>query len=386
MIYNLYMIKRKAYKLIKETINDRQIPIVIGLRRTGKTTILNQLHEELENSLYISFDDFELSLLKEEEFWSYLQTMALKYDYLLLDEVQTRKNWDLMIKNLYDKFVAKGICNFVVTGSSSMNLFGREMGTNRTKRIYLDTWDFDEYLQLTGREKNFEEFENFIGRGFPDYMDSNKTTHDKLNELLKPIILNDIPKAFPQTETLSLLRFVSMLAHLTNGEVNESRLADDTGINRRTVSKYIDILEKATLLKVVNKIDSRIVTPKNKKIKIYLNPHFHVWILGKEFKDIDPKIKGHIIESYWLHWAKSLIGWSKEFYYLKDKATNQEIDFVSLTSDNKVKTLHEFKYSSNPNTNSLFLSTPSTNKVIWCKETKQKNGIKYISILDLNDN
>ncbi|MCK5866978.1 MAG: ATP-binding protein [Mycoplasmataceae bacterium] len=379
------MIKRKAHDLIKLTIKEKQIPIVIGLRRIGKTTILNQLNEELEDSFYISFDDFELSLLTDSAFWSYLQNMASKYKYLLLDEVQTRNNWDLMIKNLYDQFVTKGLCDFVVTGSSSMNLFGREMGSNRTKRIYLDTWDFDEYIKLTGLEKNFENFENFIGRGFPDYMNSNKTIHEKLNELLKPIIVNDIPKAFPQTNTLSLLRFVNALANLTNGEVNETRLSIDTGIARKTVSKYIDILEKATLLKIVHKIDSRLISPKNKKIKIYLNPHFHVWILGKEFKDINPKIKGHIIESYWLHWTKSLLGWSEEFYYLKDNSTNQEIDFVSLTSDNKAKTLYEFKYSNNPNSNSLFVSTPANNKIIWCKETKEKNGIKYISILDLNN-
>ena len=94
-------------------------------------------------------------------------------------------------------------------------------------------------------------------------------------------------------------------------------------------------------------------------------------MLGKEFKDINPKIKGYIIESYWLHWVKSLLGWSKEFYYLKNNSTNQEVDFVSLTPNNKVKTLHEFKYSNNPSSNSLFLSMPSINKVIWCKETKK---------------
>ncbi|MCK5867500.1 MAG: AAA family ATPase, partial [Mycoplasmataceae bacterium] len=53
------MIKRKAHGLIKQTIKEQQIPIIIGLRRTGKTTILNQLNDELEDSFYISFDDFE---------------------------------------------------------------------------------------------------------------------------------------------------------------------------------------------------------------------------------------------------------------------------------------------------------------------------------------
>ena len=52
------------------------------------------------------------------------------------------------------------------------------MGANRTKRIYLDTWDFDEYIKSTGLKKNFNNFENFIGSGFPDYMNSNKTIHE----------------------------------------------------------------------------------------------------------------------------------------------------------------------------------------------------------------
>ena len=118
------MVKRKAHDLIKLTIKEKRIPIVIGLRGIGKTTILNQLNEELEDSFYMPFDDFELSLLTDYTFWSYLQNIASKYKYLLLDEAQIRNNWDLMIKNLYDQFVTKGLCDFVVTGSSSMNLFG----------------------------------------------------------------------------------------------------------------------------------------------------------------------------------------------------------------------------------------------------------------------
>lgn len=380
------MYRKSAYNLITKTIESKQIPIIIGMRRIGKTTLLKQFENELKNSFYISFDDFDFVSMNDSEFWNFIKDLAEKYDNLLLDEVQERKSWDLIIKNLFDKYVVTGKCNVIATGSSSMNLLGRELGVNRTKRIYLDTWDFDEYLELTGKEKSFDVFESFLGFGFPDYMNHSKNFNEMLNETLRPIIKNDLVRAYPQTDSDALTRLVKGLSTLSNGELNETDMAIKVGITRVTLRNYLDILENALLIKRVYKIDQRLIQPKKKVSKIYMNPHFHIWLLGREFKHLDPKFKGHLIESYWLHWALSLNGWSKTFYYYKNSDSNEEVDFVSLENDGSIRTLHEFKYSDSFAVNKTFRTTPSKNKVVWCKTTGNKENYKMISIIDINNN
>ena len=380
------MIKRKIMVDIKETVADGKIPVIIGLRRVGKTTILEQLKEEWKCEI-VRWDDYENLSLTDNEFFEMINQKAKAGTTLLFDEVQERKDWDKMIKTLYDRYVAKKVCNIVVTGSSSMILVGKEMGVDRTRRLYIDTWDFDEYLELTKLKKTIDNFETFLGRGFPDNALNPEAPLTMLNRTLKPIIENDIPKAFPGTDSLSLLRFLNALSALTNGEVNETTMSKKVGISIPTVRKYVDVLEKAMILKRIYRVDERGIVPRKKQYKVYINPHIHVWLLKKEFKDIDNKAKGHIIESYWLHWAKSINGFFKEFYYLKN-SKKEEVDFVSMNPDGSFKTLHEFKYRDKIVFSDIKLisTMESDNKVVWCKETKTEGNIKYISIMDMNKN
>lgn len=380
------MIKRKIMVDIKETVADGKIPVIIGLRRVGKTTILEQLKEEWKCEI-VRWDDYENLSLTDDEFFEMINQKAKAGITLLFDEVQERKDWDKMIKTLYDRYVAKKVCNIVVTGSSSMILVGKEMGVDRTRRLYIDTWDFDEYLELTKLKKTIDNFEAFLGRGFPDNALNPEAPLTMLNRTLKPIIENDIPKAFPGTDSLSLLRFLNALSALTNGEVNETTMSKKVGISIPTVRKYVDVLEKAMILKRIYRVDERGIVPRKKQYKVYINPHIHVWLLKKEFKDIDNKAKGHIIESYWLHWAKSINGFFKEFYYLKN-SKKEEVDFVSMNPDGSFKTLHEFKYRDKIVFSDIKLisTMESDNKVVWCKETKTEGNIKYISIMDMNKN
>lgn len=383
------MIERNILKLVRETLKEGKIPLVMGLRRIGKTTMLQMLEEEYKDSIIITWDSFDLLVKSDIEFFNYIkQQISNGKTTLLMDEVQARPNWDIMIKNIYDQYISKGLLKMVVTGSSSMILASKDLGVNRTRRMIADTWEFNEYRELTGKTDTFKEFEKFLGRGgFPEYAKSDKSYDQMIHETLKPILEDDIPSAFPGTDTLALIRFVNNLKDLTNGEVNETSLSTKTGISIITTRKYIDMLEKAMLLKRIYRINADMSFPKKKQYKIFLNPHIHIWLLKKDFDQLDNIYKGHIIESYWLNWATSREGYWKTFYYLKDSKTGKEIDFISLEG-NKFKTLHEFKYRDKIDKSELetMWSVDALNRVVWCKENKIDDGIKYLSIKDLNNN
>jgi len=382
------MIKRDAYKQIVRAVDENRIPIVIGMRRIGKTTMLKQYKDQNPNSTLIMWDEYNLQVMDDIEFYNYIDNLCSKGGIFLFDEVQIRKNWDIIIKNMYDKYVANKKCKIIVTGSSSMILQDKDLGITRTEKILVDTWNFDEYLLLTNKDKSIEEFEDFLGYGFPEFMNTKKDFSEMINLTLKPILEDDIPKAYPKINTLALIRFIHALAFLTNGEVNETRLARKVGVTIVTIRNYVDILEKALIIKVVKKIHSNGTFPKKVSYKVYINPHIHLWILGMNFKSLEGKRKGHIIESYWLHWAKGINGFNKDFFYIKDSITNKEVDFVSLNNDGSFKTLHEFKYKDKIPLSEIkeLITIKSDNKVIWCKENKVEHGLKYISILKINRN
>ena len=170
----------------------------MGLRRIGKTTILKKLSEELGDCLIINCDNLNFNLLRTEEFYNHVVFNAKKYKYIFLDEIQAIKKWDILLKNLFDDFVEDNKCNFIATGSSPMILDGKELGVNRTKRIVLETWDFNEFCKLTKQKKNIENFEDYFGYGIsPIYFDKKKSFEEILEETIKPIIFNDMPRAFP---------------------------------------------------------------------------------------------------------------------------------------------------------------------------------------------
>jgi hypothetical protein len=127
---------------------------------------------------------------------------------------------------------------------------------------------------------------------------------------------------------------------------------------------------------------------KNDIFKVYLNPHIHLWLLEQDFQSISSEFKGHIIESYWLHWALTINDHNKIFYYLKDKE-NKEVDFVSLNPIGQptFKTLHEIKYSANLQKYDFHLlkDLESINKVIWTINDGVHDGIKTKSVLKLKN-
>ena len=379
------MIRRWTIKHISQALEDNRIPLIMGLRRIGKTVMLSQVEDIYPDARTIVWDDFINLKYTDVEFYNIIDAECKRGGILLFDEVQAREGWDIILKNMFDKYVSKGVCKIVATGSSSMVLAAKDLGVTRMKKIYADTWDFSEYCELVGKKRTVENFEEFIGYGFPEKMKERPEFKVLLNDALKPILEDDIPKAYPGTDTLLLIRFVDAIATSTNGEINEAKLANRAGVSIITARKYLELLERAMLLRKVHMIHPDLTFPKKKKYKVYLNPHFHLWLLGKRFKDLDNKIKGHIIESYWLVWATTRKSNKETFYYMKDKRTGKEIDFI-LLEGGEIKEAYEFKYKNNvtPDDITNLLSIDAKNKYLVVKEVdKSLLGIDQISIMDI---
>lgn len=381
--------KRKAYNQVKKVIENKRIALLIGMRRTGKTTILKQILSETSDGKMYTFDSFDFLRLTDLQLFNILRNdIQHGIKTILIDEIQKRENWDLILKNLYDEFIANGFdLKIVATGSSSISLINKDTGVTRMEKVMITSLDFSEYLHLSGKNNDYDTFENFLGfGGFPEFVNEDLPMSRQRELQFDPILNDDIPSQY-NISILNLARLLNELSILTNGEFNKDKSSKNTQIPIQQINNYLSILEKAQIIKIVYKIDENKNLGRYPKFKIYINPHIHLWLLNKSFKELENKQKGHIIEAYWLFSEFQTNSYYKKYYYLKNSITNQEVDFVVPSNDQNTpfETLIEFKYVDDVTTQDLnaLLQINSTQKIIICKTNRKELGLSFLSVKDI---
>src|SRR3989344_315702 len=143
---------REIYEEIKKYVSKKQIVALVGLKRTGKTTLLFKIIEDSltrlqkENIVYFSFDEFkDIRLVDVVKAYSRLMNRDIeKGEYLfLLDEIQKVEDWEEQLKRLYDE--NKNI-KFIISGSESLFIRkkSRESLAGRIYEFQINTLTFRE--------------------------------------------------------------------------------------------------------------------------------------------------------------------------------------------------------------------------------------------------
>jgi hypothetical protein len=339
--------ERENYKKIKERIEDRQILLLYGLRRVGKTTTMYRLISDLmkagikpTNIFYFSFDEVSWDI---EEVLSLYLGNILRMPiseagpvYIFLDEIQKAKQWENGIKIFYDLYPN---LKFVLSGSASLNIVkgSTETLAGRIFRIKIDPLSFHEFVVLKGRTVTFEKlqfasdilrplFTEYIEMGgFPELVD--ETDSWKIRTYIRSIVIDriitgDIPQEFGIRDMDLLKRLMEILLQSPGMIVNVDKLASSLGRNRITISNFISYMEYAFLIKLVS--NYRPVTSsasrKLKKVYPYL-PAFYMSLLSlTERYDTGKVFENIVLNSVQLE------------YYYRNGPT--EIDFV-LTIDGR---------------------------------------------------
>ena len=147
------MIIRKAFPLLARHLSKKQITVITGLRRVGKSTALNYLLDQVphKNKLYLDFERIENRALFNEDYYKTiergLEFLGLDLSnspVLALDEIQLVPNSTSVIKSLYDSFDIK----ILATGSSSFYLKNHFSESLAGRKQIFELWplDFEEYL------------------------------------------------------------------------------------------------------------------------------------------------------------------------------------------------------------------------------------------------
>lgn len=372
------MSKRLYFNLFYPNVTEKNIRralVLMGPRRVGKTVMLFHSIEQLisedvnpqkiffigiDNPIYVhlSLEDI-LNLCKQA-----LSLSNLNGCYVFFDEVQYLKDWERHLKVLVDSFPET---KFIVSGSAAAALkwHSTESGAGRFTDFMLPPLTFQEYIYLKkmnhlifdGNIKYGDKIMNYclthdikaLNRefihylnfgGYPEVVLSEKIQSDMgryvKNDIVDKVLLRDLPSLYGIKDVQELNRFFTYIAYNTGNEFSYETMSRESGIQKDTLKKYLEYLEAAFLIKVLNKVD---VNAKRLKrvtsFKVYLtNPSLRT-ALFSPISETDNEM-GNIVEtavlSQWMHREKLDLTYAR----WKDGRNDGEVDLV-LVDDKKFK-------------------------------------------------
>ena len=257
-------ILREDYiKKIFPLMERREVLVLKGIRRSGKSTIIKQLiHKLLQNGttkeqiLYINLEDYgfadDLNLklfdIIFDEYKKY--TKNKKRTYFFIDEVQKLTSWEKWIRTKYD--LEENI-KFIVTGSSA-SLLSKELSTLLTGRNLSFTimpLSFKEYCLFTKKE----DLDGYmIYGGFPEIVleKSEEKKNYLLQQYFEDIIHKDIIDRYNIRNTKQVINLSRYLVSSSGSKVSINKLSKVFGMAKDTIATYINYMVDAYLLSEVN--------------------------------------------------------------------------------------------------------------------------------------
>ncbi len=261
---------RNLYQSLLGTLQDKQIISLIGLRRVGKTTLLYHLIAKLlqegrepKSIFYFSFDELlgkEPDIIEKviELYQSEILRKGGKEVYVFLDEITHVQDWQVILKRYYDL----GGIKFFVSGSSGVFLKkSKESLAGRIYEFELLPLSFQEYLSL--RKISFQdrsvnrlvlkqELPRYLFAGaFPEIVleTNNEKVTRYVRSIVEKIIFYDIPQVYDVNEPAVLFQIFESIARNPGNLMEYTTLASTFKVTYQTISKYVDYLERAFLLR-----------------------------------------------------------------------------------------------------------------------------------------
>ena len=265
------LIKRDEYvNKLKDYVNTDFVKVYIGIRRSGKTSLMHNIIDELklmgvkgENIIFISFESREYSYIDntqqlDEIIFNKTENIEGKA-YLFFDEIQQVKGWEKSI-NTYRVSID---CDIYMTGSNSKLLSG-ELATLLTGRyltINVYPFSFKEFLQYKNEIEGIELTKDTINKLYDDYFNfggmpgilslgSDEFRNLALKDIFNSILFEDVVSRF-KINNIDLLQRFSRYMISSTGEIFSSKSiknylkSNNIYTSQDTLLKYNEYLKQS---------------------------------------------------------------------------------------------------------------------------------------------
>lgn len=344
------MIKREVYmQRIRPFMNTELIKVFTGIRRAGKSVMLELVKEELKNSgvdeknfLCMNFEQFANSqILDAKSLYEKIvefQKSAQGKTYLFLDEIQEVEGWEKCINSCRVDFD----CDIYITGSNAKLLSG-ELATylaGRYVEFVIYPFSFAEFLEMS-RKKNPQAdksscFMQFIKTGgmpfLSNFSGDDSAKNQYLMDIYNSVVLKDVVKRNNIRDVDTLERIVAY-AFLNIGHVFSATSlskyfkSENRKISHDTILNYLKFCADAFLIYKINRYDlegKKIVSVNE---KYYCADHgLRESVFGKNIQNIDQVLENIVCLELLRRNFKVFVG----------KKGDTEIDFIAEKQGKKI--------------------------------------------------
>ena len=332
-------------------LNSKLAQVVIGVRRSGKSTLcFNALRKAGVHYAYANFDDERLEELETKDLDNVLQTLYKiygKFDYLFLDEIQNIDGWPLFVNRLLRQRI-----HIIITGSNA-KLLSTELATHLTGRhhkIELFPFSFKdwcsikdvEYTRLTTKNKGllsktYEEY--FRQGGFPELISGEENPKEYISTLINNIISQDIKKRYKIRNIDALKRLAHHILNETPTFIVKDTLQNIIGIkSERTLGNYLMYLNQTYMISTISKYSSR-SRERARNEKSYA---IDVAFMDKRENAFSGENLGWRLETIvYLELLRRKAGTENDIYYYQGRSA--EADFV-VCDGNKTLAVYQVSY------------------------------------------
>lgn len=270
-------------RIEEEWLTTSETLIVTGIRRCGKSVLLQQIRHQLkEQDFFFNFDDERLVNFTLADFQTlqecFYELFGEQHTYYF-DEIQNVAGWEQFVRRLYNEG------NKIIVTGSNARMLSRELGTHLTGRyiaVEIYPFSFGEYLTYkeirpeqkdffttAGRSRLVKHFRDYLDcGGFPKYLETKSARY--LSALYESIIFRDVMARNGLSNEKEMQELVFYLASNAAKRITYTSLGKLIGIRHaETIKNYLEYIEQTylifQLLKYSPSVKTQMLSPK----KIY---------------------------------------------------------------------------------------------------------------------
>ena len=333
---------------LSKRIGQNKVLLIYGTRRVGKTNLLRIIEAQYVGAcVMLNCEDNDIRQLLANQTARNYKSIIENKSIILLDEAQVIANIGRHLKFMIDTFPQVTI---IATGSSSFDLMNKsgEPLTGRSYQYKMYPLSFGELVKQDGFINTYQQIEDLLIYGsYPEiqFLESKQDKEKYLKELVNNYLLKDILTFENIRSANKILDLLQLIAYQTGSEVSIQELANQLGISKNTVDRYLDLLCKVFVLFKVGGYS------KNLRKEIVKSSKWYFWDLGlrnalvSDFRSLENRPdKGILWENFCFYERIKFMHYTNRqpAYYFWRTYDGQEIDMIEVL-DNTVKAF-EFKY------------------------------------------
>lgn len=273
-------VPREGLSSARQNMENDLIKVIIGPRRAGKSVFAMQLLKGIDFA-YLNFDDERLlDVTDYDDFIKAIRQVYGETNYLLFDEIQNLKDWELFLNRLQ-----RNGFRIVITGSNA-HLLSRELSTHLTGRflqfqilpfsfkefLHAKSFQIDDTLELKERQGSLLGYlDKYINiGGFPEVVTKHVEPRSYLPTLFESILFKDIAKRYNVRYSKKLYDLGYYLITNHSCEFTYTRLKKILDFRSvHTVENYVKYISEAFIVFVVDRFSFKLAEQIKSPKKVY---------------------------------------------------------------------------------------------------------------------